>query len=86
MSKPRSFDDLRPAAEPMKSTFPPEVLVAFQRVFATPDGEMVLEWLRMSTTRAANGPDVTDSALRHIEGQRFLVRRIEDLANPEKKQ
>ena len=84
--KARRFDDFREPAEAQKSAFPPDVLMAFQRVFATPDGETVLEWLRATTTRTAHGPDVLDSALRHFEGQRFLVRRIEDLANPEKKQ
>jgi hypothetical protein len=84
--KPRRFDDLRaPAVQQPATGIPKHVLVAFQKTFATPDGEMVLDYLRAMTTRTAHGPDVSDSALRHFEGQRFLVRRIEDLADPDRK-
>ncbi|HYD30079.1 MAG TPA: hypothetical protein VEB64_04385 [Azospirillaceae bacterium] len=48
----------------------------FARCFATPDGQRVLAHLRAITTGRALGPEASAAALRHLEGQRQLVRTI----------
>lgn len=45
----------------------------FARCFASDDGLRVLETLRAMTLDRALGPDASDAALRHLEGQRQLV-------------
>lgn len=46
------------------------------RLFSHPDGPAVLDWLRGQTLNRALGPDASDAALRHLEGQRQLVRSL----------
>lgn len=55
------------------------VALAFARVFAHPDADLVLDHLRRQTLGLATGPDYPDHALRHLEGQRFLVNSILNL-------
>jgi hypothetical protein len=43
------------------------------RVFGTPDGERLLNYLRGITLNQAYEADVTPQALMHKEGQRWLV-------------
>ena len=47
--------------------------IAFARCFGTRDGEIVLDHLSSLTQRRFCGPQTTDAALRHLEGQRHLV-------------
>ncbi|MEQ8695122.1 MAG: hypothetical protein RLT05_01020 [Bauldia litoralis] len=47
--------------------------IAFARCFGTRDGEIVLDHLTNLTQRRFCGPQTTDAALRHLEGQRHLV-------------
>lgn len=42
-------------------------------VFSTPTGQAVLQYLKSITIQMVHGPDVTTEALRHLEGQRFIV-------------
>jgi hypothetical protein len=49
--------------------------------FATGAGKMVLEYLRSITTNVASGPEISDRALMHLEGQRFLVGLISQRIN-----
>jgi hypothetical protein len=49
---------------------------AYRRAFASADGQAVLDDLR-DRTRQALPPGVSDAALRHIEGQRYIVQWIE---------
>jgi len=52
---------------------------AAARLFATPDGRLLLAHLRRLTCERVLGPEVSDAALRFLEGQRALVRRLESL-------
>ena len=49
---------------------------SFARCFAGRDGERVLAVLRAMTLDRAMGPDASEAALRHLEGQRQLVATI----------
>lgn len=49
----------------------------FAEVFSTPSGQAVLKHLRSITIESVGGPDIIDTYLRHLEGQRFLVGLIE---------
>lgn len=50
------------------------------RLFATPDGEAVLQHLKSMTIDRCLGPESGDNALRHLEGQRHLVLHLLALA------
>ncbi|EME70392.1 hypothetical protein H261_08718 [Paramagnetospirillum caucaseum] len=50
------------------------------RLFATPDGEAVLQHLKSMTLDRCLGPESGDNALRHLEGQRHLVLHLLALA------
>jgi hypothetical protein len=50
------------------------------RLFATPDGEAILEHLKSMTIDRCLGPEAGDNALRHLEGQRHLVLHLLALA------
>lgn len=41
-------------------------------------GQSVLKYLRSITIERVNGPSVTTEALRHIEGQRYIVGLLEN--------
>ena len=45
--------------------------------FHTPNGKEVLKYLRSITIESVSGANITDSELRHLEGQRYLVGLIE---------
>lgn len=49
--------------------------------FGTAAGRLVLEHLRSITTNVASGPEISDRALMHLEGQRFLVGLISQRIN-----
>ncbi|MGE5503550.1 MAG: hypothetical protein ACM31L_03920 [Actinomycetota bacterium] len=51
----------------------------FARVFGTGDGEAVLAHLEALSLGRCLGPDASDAALRHLEGQRHLVHHIRQL-------
>lgn len=53
-----------------------ELARAYRRAFASPDAMAVLDDLR-DRTRQALPPGVSDAALRHVEGQRYIVQWIE---------
>ena len=53
-----------------------EAAPLFARVFSTEEGERVFEHLWRMTLDQATGPHVTDAHLRHLEGQRFIVKYI----------
>ena len=44
---------------------------AFAAVFRDKSGELVLNYLKSITVNRICGPEATDNALRHLEGQRF---------------
>lgn len=46
-------------------------------LFGTELGQEVLKYLRSITIELVNGPAVSDSELRHVEGQRYLIGLIE---------
>lgn len=50
------------------------------RLFATPDGEAVLQHLKDMTLDRCLGPESGDAVLRHLEGQRHLVLQLLALA------
>lgn len=49
----------------------------FARVFGTPDGLEVLALLRSQTVERVAGPETSRGALAYMEGQRQVVRAIE---------
>jgi hypothetical protein len=53
---------------------------AAARVFSGADGEKLAQYLRALTLERALGPDAPVAQLRHLEGQRQLVRHILALA------
>lgn len=46
-------------------------------LFSEPTGQEVLKYLRSITIEMVGGPDISDGALRHLEGQRHIVGLIE---------
>lgn len=56
----------------------------FARCFRGADGERAIAHLKSQTTEIAMGPDMTDARLRHLEGQRFMVRTIINLIERER--
>ena len=51
----------------------------FARCFRGSDGDRAIAHLRAVTLDIAAGPDMPDARLRHLEGQRFMVRNIINL-------
>ena len=49
----------------------------FVSLFSSPAGAEVLKYLRSVTIEAVHGSAVTNDALRHAEGQRYIVGLIE---------
>lgn len=48
----------------------------FLACFSTPAGQQVIEYLKAMTIYRISGAEYSDAALRHLEGQRFLVAGI----------
>ena len=65
------FDEAKKLHEPDN-----ELARAFRRCFASADGDRVLSHLRDMTVNSALPPTATDAMLRHVEGQRNLVKYI----------
>lgn len=66
----------RPAAAPFNGEHLPQLAA---RCFRGADGDALLAYLRAMTLDRALGPDAADAALRHLEGQRHLVRHLSQL-------
>ncbi len=49
------------------------------RCFRGADGDVLLAYLKAMTLDRALGPDAADATLRHLEGQRHLVRHLSQL-------
>ncbi len=58
---------------------PEDIALVFARVFRGGDGARVLAHLRAITIDRVGEADMSDQALRHLEGQRSLARYIENL-------
>jgi len=56
-----------------------EIRAAFAKCFKTGEGMVVLSFLRRLTVERYLGPDASSDELRHLEGQRHLVKLIEKL-------
>lgn len=56
-----------------------EIRAAFAKCFKTGEGMIVLSFLRRLTVERYLGPDASSDELRHLEGQRHLVKLIEKL-------
>lgn len=56
-----------------------EIRNAFAKCFRTGEGMIVLSFLRRLTVERYLGPDASSDELRHLEGQRHLVKVIEKL-------
>ena len=50
-------------------------------LLATPSGQSVMQYLRSITTDIANGPNISNDELRHLEGQRFVIGLLSSRAN-----
>lgn len=53
----------------------------FQSIFNKKEGKAILNYLRSITIESVAGSDITDQALRHLEGQRYLVGLIQRRVN-----
>ena len=53
----------------------------FYALFNPPGGAEVLKHLKALTLEAVAGPEISDSQLRHLEGQRYLVGLIQRRVN-----
>jgi hypothetical protein len=42
-------------------------------MLSTPTGQSVMQYLKSITTDIANGPNISNDELRHLEGQRFII-------------
>lgn len=58
-----------------------EIKKAFVRCFISKEGKIVLSYLRRQTIERCLGADAEDRHLRDLEGQRRLVRQIEQLSD-----
>jgi len=56
-----------------------DIAQTFARCFRGTDGARAIAHLRATTLECAAGPDIADGRLRHLEGQRFMVRTIINL-------
>ena len=59
---------------------------AFTALFGTDIGMSVLQYLKAITIDSVAGPEISDHALRHLEGQRYLVGLIQRRVNKGKSQ
>jgi len=57
-----------------------DLLNAYVRTFRSEAGCQVMKHLRAITTDRVIGPDASDALLRHLEGQRHLVKYIANVA------
>ena len=53
----------------------------FYKMFNTPGGSEILKHLKSLTLEAVAGPEISDSHLRHLEGQRYIVGLIQRRVN-----
>ena len=58
-----------------------DIEIAYAKTFSGVSGQRVLEHLRKMTIERVLGPNATDSELRSLESQRFLVHQIETLVS-----
>lgn len=58
----------------------------FESVFTSPNGALVLQYLRQITIETVAGSEVSDNTLRHLEGQRYIVGLIQRRVNKGKSQ
>lgn len=68
------------ATEPRADAVQDTLALAAARIFSGADGEQLARYLRAITLDRALGPDATIAQLRHLEGQRQLVRHVLALA------
>ena len=74
---PWHTDDFPSSPEqPGTSNNAEQIAHAAARCFRGADGAALLAYLHAATTGRALGPDAPDTALRHLEGQRHLVRHL----------
>lgn len=50
-------------------------------MLATPTGQSVMQYLKSITTDIANGPNISNDELRHLEGQRFVIGLLSSRTN-----
>ena len=59
-----------------KSVTMADISKSYARVFSTSEGRRVLDHLQLTTLYRAQSPDIPDSQIRHLEGQRFIIFQI----------
>ena len=64
------------AAKPLQRKDQREIEKSFARLFASDDGQRVLEHLQLTTFHRAHMPEASEQALRFAEGQRALVANV----------
>ena len=73
--RPEDFASDRPATRSV-GPGPEEAATRAARCFRGADGAALLAYLKALTLDRALGPDAAGAALRHLEGQRHLVRHL----------
>lgn len=68
--------DLVESSEPQSGN---DIILSFSKCFASPWGDLALKHLRAITVERTIDPSAPESLLRHVEGQRHLVKHIESL-------
>ena len=58
----------------------------FTALFSTDIGVSVLQYLKSITIDSVAGPEISETALRHLEGQRYIVGLIQRRVNKGKSQ
>ena len=55
--------------------------LVFKEIFLSKAGKEILAYLRAITIDSVAGPDINDTQLRHLEGQRYIVGLISRRVN-----
>tara|TARA_E500000081_G_C6105460_1_gene339748 strand:+ start:845 stop:1135 length:291 start_codon:yes stop_codon:yes gene_type:complete len=58
----------------------------FESVFKVKNAQEILRYLKQITIESVAGSEISDSALRHLEGQRYIVGLIQRRVNKGKSQ
>lgn len=53
------------------------ISMGISSLFSEPNGQEVLRYLKSITIELVGGPDISESHLRHLEGQRYIIGLIE---------
>jgi adenylate kinase len=87
MSAPNwgEFENRSPAREPAEAGRDEKIAETALRAVSNPDGRALMDYLRSITIERHYAPGSPDALLRELEGQRWLVHHVEQLAEAARK-